>query len=506
MADASRPAISSTFLIAIVACGVVAVIGVVWPNILQSAAAVLTTTAFRALDWFYLASMTGLLVLSLWLAFGRFGNLRLGADDEKPEFSTLSWLAMLFSAGMGAGLLFWGVAEPLTHFTSPPVGLPSTPGSARQAMVLANFHWGLHAWAIYCMAAMALAYFAFRRGASYLPSAPIINAFKGRWVIPVGKAADLIAVLAVAFGVAGAMGLGIMQLQTGLSLVSPLPRVSNVAALGILVVLFICYMISAATSLDKGIKWLSNINMGLALALLAFILFAGPTAQLLRTFITAVGDYVTAVPSISFRLFPYQDLSNWLQSWTLTYLIWWIGWAPFVGVFIARISRGRTIREFVLGVLLAPTMFSLLWFAVFGGTAFAQESSGEVGIARLVREDVTVALFALFDQLPMSSALTGLSLVLVFVFVVTSVDSATYVLSMMTSNGDMDPARKTKLSWGVVLALLGGTLLLASDVATIRAVAICGAIPFTFVLLIQVGGLMRALFLDARAREESTSE
>jgi glycine betaine transporter len=484
----------------------VAILGIAYPELLENAADLTTTTVFRAVDWFYMASVTAFLLLALWLAFSKYGKRKLGADDEEPEFSTISWLAMLFSAGMGAGLLFWAVAEPMSHFANPPLGEANTPQAARQAMVLANFHWGLHAWAIYCMAALALAYFRFRHGTAYLPGAPLRMAFRGRWVDPVAKVADFIAVLAVAFGVAGAMGLGIMQIHTGLAAVAGVPADAAWVSIAILVVLFVSYMISAATSLDKGIKWLSNINMGLAIALLLFVLFAGPTSHLLRTFTTVIGDYASGLVAISFRMYPYQDLSDWLQAWTLTYLIWWIAWAPFVGVFIARISRGRTIKEFILGVLLAPSAFSMIWFAVFGGTAFSLESEGRGGIARLVSEDVTVALFAVFDQLPMSALLTGLAVFLVFVFVVTSVDSATYVLSMMTTGGSMNPPRQRKLTWGVLLALLGGALLFASNVSTVRAIAISGAIPFTFVLLMQVGATLRALAREKPRKKAAAEE
>lgn len=488
-----RPGIVTTFSLAVAGCAAIAVVGIATPEVLEEGAAALTGTVFRAVDWFYLFSVSAYLILALWLALGRHGKKRLGPDDARPEFSTVSWLAMLFSAGMGAGLLFWAVAEPMSHFTHPPLGEPMSPRAARQAMVLANFHWGLHAWGIYCIAALALAYFRFRHGTAYLPGAPIRAAFRGRWVEPVARSSDFIAVLAVAFGVAGAMGLGIMQIHTGLSVVTGVSATAKWVSVCILAVLFVSYMTSAATSLDKGIKWLSNINMGLAVVLLLFVLFAGPTAHVLRTFVTVIGDYGSGLVAISFRLYPYENVSEWLQSWTLTYLIWWIAWAPFVGVFIARISKGRTIREFVLGVLLAPTGFSMLWFSIFGGTAFSLESEGRGGIGRLVNEDVTVALFALFDQLPMSAVLTALAIFLIFVFVVTSVDSATYVLSMMTSGGHMNPSRKQKLTWGVLLALLGGALLWASNVATVRAIAISGAIPFTFVLLLQIGAVLRAL-------------
>ncbi|MEM6996847.1 MAG: BCCT family transporter [Myxococcota bacterium] len=501
-ANATKVGGSRSFRAAIAACAAVAVVGVGWPTVLQDTADAMTNAVFQALDWFYLASVTAMLGLSLWLALGRYGSLRLGGDDERPEFSTVSWLAMLFCAGMGAGLLFWGVAEPMTHFDRPPLGDPHTSQAARNAMVLANFHWGLHAWAIYCLAALAHAYIKLRRGTPYRPGAPIRAVFRGGWVAPVARAADFIAVLAVAFGVAGAMGLGALQIQTGLSLAVGVSSSAPTVTFSILAVLVVAYMASAATSLDKGIKFLSNLNMGLAIGVLLFVLVAGPTAQLLRGFVNAIGDYASGIVAISFRLYPYEALGDWMQSWTLTYLIWWIAWAPFVGVFIARISRGRTIREFVFGVLLAPTAFTILWFAVLGGTAFEIDAHGTGGIARLVREDVTVALFAVFDALPMSALLVGLSVFLVFVFVVTSVDSATYVLSMMTSAGSMDPPRVRKLTWGITVGVLTGALIVSSNVATVRAIAISGAIPFTFVLLLQIAALLRALRSERVASTE----
>lgn len=496
---------SRSFRAAVVGCAIVAVLGVGWPELLESTADALTSAVFGALDWFYVATVTGLLALALWLALGPAGSIRLGRDDEEPEFSTLSWLAMLFCAGMGAGLLFWGVAEPMTHYATPPLGEAGSPRAARQAMVLANFHWGLHAWAIYCVAALVLAYFRFRHGTAYLPGAPIRHAFRGRWVGPAATAADFIAVLAVAFGVAGAMGLGVLQIHSGLSLSVGVPSAMWVTFV-ILLVLVVAYMLSAATDLDKGIRILSNLNMSMAIAVLLFVLFAGPTAQLLRGFVNAIGDYSSGLVAISFRLYPYEELGEWLQSWTLTYLIWWIAWAPFVGVFIARISRGRTIREFVLGVLLAPTGFSILWFSVLGGTAFHLETEGAGGISRLVQEDVTVALFAVFDQLPLSAVLIGLAVVLVFVFVVTSADSATYVLSMMTSQGAMNPPRRRKLTWGILLGAMAAALVASSGVDTVRAIAISGAIPFTFVLLLQLGALIRTVVLDSRERKRAAAQ
>jgi glycine betaine transporter len=474
-------------------CGVIAILGLVWPSGLASVGAAVSSTAFDSLGWLFLTTVSALLLLCLWLAFSRYGRLTLGQTGDEPEFSTASWLAMLFAAGMGSGLLFWGVAEPVIHYADPPVPPGCTPEAARRALVQTAFHWGIHAWAVYCMGGLVLAYFGFRKGTPYLPGAPLRHVFRGRWVTPVAGLADLIGVLAVAAGVGGSLGAGILQLRTGLSAFAGTPADSTLMAFAILGVLMIAYLISASTSLDKGIKWLSNINMGLAIALMLFVLAAGPTSFLLDVFATGIGDYVAALPSLSLRLFPYRDLEAWTHSWTLTYFIWWIAWAPFVGVFIARISKGRTIREFVTGVLLAPTAFSLLWFAVFGGAGMHEELHGAGGIVELVNEDVTVALFALFDRLPLAAVLSGVAAVLLFVFLVTSADSATYVLGMLTSHGSLVPSTRRKLLWGLVIGGLGGALMLTGNIDVLKSVIVTGAIPFTFVMLLQVVALLRAL-------------
>lgn len=503
MSDAprGRPRLD-LFAISLPVCAAVAVLGLVAPGAMTAGADAITGTAFRALDWFFMAAVSAMLVLALWLAFGRYGRVRLGGDDERPEFSTISWLAMLFAAGMGVGLLFWGVAEPVIHYSSPPVGEGGTPESARRAMVLTLFHWGLHAWAVYTVAALVLAYFGFRRGTPYLAGAPLRSAFRGRWVEPVARAADLIAVLAVVFGVAGSIAMGALQLQTGIAAVTDLSADATWLAILILALLFVSYMTSAATSLDKGIKILSDINMGLAVLLVLFVLAAGPTASLLRAMLTAVGDYTADLVGMSLRLYPYADLGGWLHGWTLVYFIWWIAWAPFVGIFIARISRGRTIREFVTGVLLAPTALSVVWFGTFGGTALFEDMRGAGGVVELVREDVTVALFSMFERLPLSAALSGTALALVFIFLVTSVDSATYVLGMLTSRGALDPPVRRKLAWGITLAVLGAAMRFTGSIDVVRAVSIVGALPFTLILMLQIAALLRALRED-RARSEA---
>jgi len=483
--------------------------GMLAPSDLAETAATITHTIFASLDWFFMGSVTAFLLLTLWLGLGRYGRLRLGGPDEKPEFTTASWLSMLFSAGMGVGILFWGVAEPMTHYVAPPVGSAETAHAARRAMVLTNLHWGLHAWSVYCVGALVLGYFAFRRGGKWLAGAPLRLVFRGSWVNPVANLADGIAVIAIAFGVAGSLVMGAMQLQTGLNVTLGWSADSAGVGFGILAVLTVAYMLSAATSLDKGIQLLSNANVALALLLLVFVLLAGPTGFLLRSAATALGDYLSALPALSLSLYPYRDTGGWLEAWTLTYFIWWIAWAPFVGIFIARISRGRTIREFVLGVTLTPTLLSILWFAVFGGTGLHAEMTDSPGFASVVAEDVTLALFTLYETLPGSTVLTGVSLVLIFVFLVTSADSATFVLGMLSSAGSLDPPRTQKLGWGVGLALMAGGLLLARSIDAVRAVVVLGAIPFTFILVLQVVALLRVLpgdLADELARAAAEDE
>jgi glycine betaine transporter len=492
---------NNLFFIALPTCALVAIFGLVYPEFLATTSAMILSTAFRALDWFFLGLATVLLILALWLAFSRFGKLKLGHPNDQPEFSIPSWLAMLFAAGMGVGLLFWGVAEPITHLTDAPGFEPGSPAAARQSMVISIFHWGLHAWAVYGVAALVLAYFGFRHGTPYLPGSPIRRAMSGFWVEPMAWLADFLATVAVALGVAGSIGLGVFQMQSGLYVLAGFSLDSTMVPIGILTILILFYLPPLATDLDKGVKWLSNANMILALIVMFYILFAGPTAFLLRTFQTALGDYIAGVTQLSFQLFPFADARPWLKNWTFTYWLWWIAWAPFVGVFIARISRGRTIREFVIGVIGVPAMFSILWFSIFGGTGLYEEIHGMGGIEGLVKENISIALFSLFDRLPMSDVLNGIALVLSFVFLVTSIVSASYVLGMFTSQGALNPSVGQKLAWGVALGALGAALTFSGNVEAVRTIAFLGAIPFAFILLLQVAALLRVLLNEPQDKE-----
>jgi choline/carnitine/betaine transport len=488
-------------LISLPLCAGVAGWGIADPAGLAAWAGRVTGTAFSALDWLYMLWVTGLLVLAAWLALGRHGRVKLGRSDEVPEFSTPSWLSMLFAAGMGVGLLFWGVAEPVLHFDGAPGAEAGSQAAARQALAVTLFHWGFHAWAIYGMTALALAYFAFKRGGSFMPGAGLRAEIPGRWVQAAAEAANITAIVAIALGVAGSIAMGVFQLQRGLFvLVETDPEALWISG-ALLLGLVVCYALPLVLPLDQGVKWLSNANMALAVALLLVLLLAGPTAFLMRGFVTTAGDYLTRLVGLSFQLFTFEggEVAGWFQGWTLTYFFWWIAWAPFVGVFIARISRGRTIRAFIAGVILVPTVFSIFWFAVFGGFGLYEELYGLGGVVEMVRYDVSIALFTLLERLPYAGVLNATAMVLAFVFLVTSVVSAAFVLGML-SGQVANPDRRSKLAWGLVLGLLGAAMIVSGDIQAVRALAVLGAIPFAAVMVLQIVALLRALRFDEQRR------
>ena len=435
---------------------------------------------------------SGFLLLGGYMAFGPYGNIRLGKDDEEPEFDTASWIAMLFAGGMGSGLLVWGAAEPMYHFVSPPGMEGETAEAAREALVITNLHWGLHAWSIYGCCALVIAYFTFRRNEPSMISTPIKHVFKGKAGENVGKAADILGVLSVVFGLAGSLAMGALAVRSGMFYAFDTPQ-NNTMSMIILAALFVCYMLSATTGVDKGIKILSNLNMVLTVAIMLLVIFAGPTQFIMETFVDSIGQYFSAIITKSFTLYPFEGLTGWTSGWTLTYLIWWLAWGPFIGIFVARISRGRTIREFVFGVVLVPTMFSMLWFAAFGGAGFYIEMFGGGGLKEIIFEDVFAALFAFLGYFPGGALLAGLAAVLLFIFLVTSADSGTFVLSMMTTDGNLNPPVIQKMIWGILIAVLTFSTLVTESVQVAKAMAITGAIPFAVIVLLQIVGFMREI-------------
>jgi glycine betaine transporter len=498
-AKTSGVTLNRVFIISLIFVAAIGGWGLVDPEGMTGTALGFTDYMLQGVSWYWLLICTSFLLLAGYMAFGPYANVRLGRDDERPEFSTASWIAMLFAGGMGAGLLFWGVAEPVYHFKDPP-GVPGgTPEAARLALVITNLHWGLHAWAIYGVCALVIAYFTFRRGQRSMISTPIRGLFTGRASGIIGDTADVLGVLAVVFGLAGSLTMGTLQVRAGLDEVFGTGVDMNMA-LVILGTLFAAYMISATTGVDKGIKILSNINMVVALMLLVVVIVFGPTQFIFESFTDSIGRYLASLPTLAFGLFPFERLQSWTAGWTLTYLIWWLAWGPFVGIFIARISRGRTIREFCLGVILVPTIFSMLWFASFGGTAMYIDLFGGGGIAELVFEDVTKALFIFLTYFPLGEFLGVVAAMLIFIFLVTSADSGTFVLSMMTTNGNLNPPVTHKMVWGVLIAVLTVGTLVSQSVEVAKAMAITGALPFSVILLLQLVGFMREIRRERPAR------
>lgn len=502
MSKEGSSSVVSVFSVSLILCVLVALWGVVDPQHLTTIVKSLTDNCLLHLDWFFLLSCSGFIVISLFLAFSHFGEIKLGKDDDQPEFSTLSWLAMLFAAGMGSGLVFWGVAEPLGFFANPPPGAPQADfDRARWTLVVSNLHWGFHAWSIYAVTALTIGYFGFRKGTSLLASGPLLLMFKGRWVRAFAGAVDVLAILAVIFGVVGSLGMGTLLINSGLSRFLGTPDGSIGLSLVVLFSLTVVYMISAGTGLNKGIQLLSNINIVIALVLLLFILIAGPTHFIFSAFVTSIGDYLSNITMLATRLFPFRDEMQWSRDWTLTYLVWWIAWAPFVGIFIARISRGRTIRNFVSGVVFLPSLFSLFWFAVFGGAGLHIELFGDGGIAAIAASTPNQALFALFQNFVGTEILNVLALVLMFIFLVTSADSASFVLGMLSTKGSLNPPTFRKLIWGVVMGLMVlAALFSQGGIAAIKALAISGALPFIFVMILHCYCLLRALHLERKQK------
>ena len=473
-------------------------IGALLPELFGQATGALLTLTIERFGWFYLLAVFGFLLFTIYLAFSRFAQLRLGGEDAEPEFSRGTWFAMLFSAGMGIGLVFWGVAEPLSHFVSPSRGVPAaTPAAPRMAMTASFFHSGLHPWAIYSVMGLALAYFKFNRGAPGLISA-VFRPLLGRRVDgPIGYAIDTLAVLTTAFGVATSLGFGALQIESGLAYLWGVPQ-NGWTTFWVVAGATVLFVLSSLTGLTRGIRVLSNLNLWLAVCLLLLLLVLGPTGFIFEIFTTTLGDYLDDLIAQSLRLTPYSQ-NGWVAGWTLFYWAWWITWAPFVGMFIARVSRGRTIREFVVGVLLVPTLASFAWFAVFGGSGLWLQLFGSVDLAAAVGDNTATALYHLFDAMPGGTLLSTVAMLLVLSFFVTSADSATFVLGMLSSGGSLNPSARVKVTWGVLVAAVALILLASGGLKALQSMAIVTALPFSLIMVGMCVSLYRALSAEARA-------
>jgi choline/glycine/proline betaine transport protein len=457
------------------------------------------TAVAEGAGWFYILAANVYLAAVVIFASGRFGRIRLGGPQAKPEFSTFAWYAMLLSAGMGIGLMFWSVAEPVTHFETPPGVFrdiaPQTTAAAREAMGLTFFHWGLHAWGIYALVGLSLAFFAFNLGLPLTMRSVFFPLLGERIYGWAGNAIDVVAVVATLFGLATSLGLGAGQVNAGLGTLLAIPETTWVQVLLIAVITGIATL-SVMAGLDAGVRRLSEFNIWVAAAFLLFVVAVGPTLFLLGSFVENIGHYLRVLPALSFWTESFHDSPDdgkWQNGWTIFYWGWWISWSPFVGTFIARVSKGRTVREFVVGVILIPSVLSFIWMSTFGGTALSLEFEGGGEISAAVGENTATALFTMLQQLPWATITSAIAVVLVITFFVTSSDSGSLVVDNLTSGGKLDTPAQQRVFWAVIEGTIAAVLLLGGGLVALQSAAIATGLPLALVLLVAVFSLRRGL-------------
>jgi choline/glycine/proline betaine transport protein len=449
--------------------------------------------------WFFIWTVNIVLVFTLVLLAGRFGDIRIGGPDARPEFTTLGWFSMLFSAGMGIGLLFYGVAEPMFHFAANPLTEPGTTESARKAMDITFLHWGLHPWGIYCVVALSLAFFSFNRA---LPLSirtafyPLLGERIFGWP---GNTIDILATVATLFGVATSLGLGVQQVNAGLHHLLEIGQ-SPAIQVGLIGCITAVATWSVVKGLDKGIRRLSEINISIAALLALFVLLVGPTIFVMDALLENIGYYVQHLPQLATWNETYEQ-TEWQQGWTIFYWSWWIAWSPFVGMFIARVSVGRTIRQFILGVLLVPTFITFLWITIFGNTALYIEMFGGGGISKAVQENIPVSLFVLLENFPLGLVTSSLSILVIITFFVTSSDSGSMVIDIITSGGNPNPPVISRLFWAIMEGAVAAALLLGGGLVALQTATIMTGLPFAAVVLGMCFALYKGLAEYAAPKE-----
>ncbi|MCL7747164.1 BCCT family transporter [Halalkalibacter alkaliphilus] len=484
-------------IISAIIVGLFVLWGAVSPGSLDRAAGHGLSWMLDNFGWFYMLVTAFFVLFVIVLAISPLGSMRLGKPGEKPQYSWYSWIGMLFAAGIGVGFVFWGVAEPVLYYFDTPSGFtPETPEAAVAGLRYAVFHWALHPWAIFSIVGLTLAYVQFRKDRPALISSafyPIIGERVHGWL---GKSIDILAVIATCTGVATTFGLSALQITGGLSYISPVPNTVATQVIIIAIVTFL-FMFSAAKGVDKGIKRLSNINLAVAAILLLFVIIVGPTLFIAESFVTTLGGYITNVASMSLTMTPFIE-SAWLGTNTIFFWAWHIAWAPFMGIFIARISRGRTIREFMAGVLVVPSILAIIWFTAFGGTALSLEIAGAAPIGDLVMNNVELALFATLGELPLSTITSFIAVILILIFFITSADSASYVLGAMTSHGSLNPSLFSKMLWGVLIAGTAAVLLISGGggLSALQTASIIAALPFAIIMTIMIISVLIMLGRD----------
>jgi len=470
---------------------VLVVLGAVVPDQFGKVAEKLYGFTTVNFGWFYLLTVFIVIVFLVCIAISKFGAIRIGGDEERPDYPFFTWIGMLFSAGFGVGLVFWGVAEPMSHFFNSPINgvEPQSAEAARIAMGYSFFHWGISQWAIFAIVGLVIGFLQFRKKKDGLISTalePLTGSNKN-----VKITIDSFAVIATVMGIATSLGLGILQMSGGLESVFNIENTIWIQLL-IAVLVFVAYMISATTGLNKGIRYLGNFNLIMALGLLAFIFAVGPKVFILDSFTLGLSDYITNFVQYSLRLQPYEG-GGWVRDWTIFYWAWTIAWSPFVGAFVARVSKGRTIREFITGVMVISPVFACMWIATLGGTALFNDLNNGTKIAEAVDADVTSAIFATFEHVPFTGLISALAIVLIFTFLITSADSATYILASMTTNGSLLPPLVVKMVWGFLMSAISIVLLYAGGLEALQSASLVSALPFTLLLLLLVFSMMKLL-------------
>lgn len=462
--------------------------------------------------WYYMGLMSLVLFLVVGLVFTRYGSIRLGKDSDRPEFSNFSWFSMLFGAGIGIGILFWSIAEPIYHFQSNPFiseGQQLTVEAAQVAMRISIFHWGLHGWGLFAMIGLILAYYHYRKGLPLSIRSSLYPVFGDRIYGPIGHIADLLAVFGTVFGIATSLGLGAQQINSGLNYMTGI-EISTSNQIMIIALLSVIATVSVLSGLNRGIRLLSELNMHLTMVMLAIFVIVGPTAYLLGALVTNFGDYAVNAIELGLWVNPDPD-GKWQGSWTIFYWGWWIAWAPFCGIFIARISKGRTIREFILGVLIAPTMLALIWITIFGNAAMYIELFGGGGVVEATNADTTMALFKTIETLAGNELLTalmaGICVIMLVTYFVTSADSATLVICTLISMGAEHPLARYRVFWGAAVGAVAAVLLLAGGLEALQTATIVAALPFSFILILAIYGLFKSLrseLVPAKATQADT--
>ncbi len=449
------------------------------------------------LGWFYVICVSVFLGFVVWLMFSRFGEIRLGKPDEEPDYSRFSWFAMLFSAGMGIGLLFFSVAEPLAHFGNPPGEAEAgSQQAAVESMRTTFFHWGLHAWAIYIIIAGSLAYFSFRHDLPLTIRSTLYPLLGRRIHGPIGDVVEILAIFGTLFGLATSLGIGAIQINAGLVHMGWVAESSAGTQVVLIAIITGAAIVSVTLGLDRGIKRLSEMNLILGLILMLFVFLLGPTVFLLMSYVQTIGDYLSSIVAMSFRTDAYVG-QEWQGNWTMFYWGWWISWSPFVGMFIARISRGRTLREFVSGVLLVPTLLTFGWLTVFGNTALHMELEG---VADLVDAETATALFELLGQFPLTTLMSGIAVVVIATYFVTSADSGSLVVDILASGGHLNPPVWQRVFWATLMGSIAAVLLWAGDLEALQTAAITTALPFSVIMLFVSWSLVRGLSRDRRMK------